>query len=163
MKGFASQAPTLLFAVLLAAAFEQAYLSLFPPYGLAYALSEAEVATLLSVLIVGNVVIQVPLGLAAERWQPRLVLIVCAALTAVGCLLQPLLMGTPLVWPLAFCLGALSVRSLHGRARRTRRPLFRSDAGRREFGVCPDVGDWKHGRAARNRRADGISGIRACR
>jgi MFS family permease len=108
VKGFASQAPTLLFAVLLAAAFEQAYLSLFPPYGLAYALSEAEVATLLSVLIVGNVVIQVPLGLAAERWQPRHVLIVCAALTAIGCLLQPLLMGTPLMWPLAFCLGALS-------------------------------------------------------
>ena len=69
---------------------------------------EAEIATLLSVLIVGNVVIQIPLGLAAERWRPRLVLIVCAALTAIGCLLQPFLMGTPLMWVLAFCLGALS-------------------------------------------------------
>ena len=70
--------------------------------------AEAEIATLLSVLIVGNVVIQVPLGLAAERWRPRLVLIVFAALTAVGCLLQPFLMGTPLIWLLVFCLGALS-------------------------------------------------------
>lgn len=108
VRSFVGRAPTLLFAVVLAAAFEQAYLSLFPPYGLAYALNEAEVATLLSVLIVGNVVIQVPLGLAAERWRPRLVLIVAAALTAIGCLSQPLVMGTPLMWALAFGLGALS-------------------------------------------------------
>jgi MFS family permease len=106
--GFIGKAPILLFAVILAAAFEQAYLSLFPPYGLSYALSEAEIAMLLSVLIVGNVVIQVPLGLAAERWRPRSVLIVISALTAIGCLLQPIVMGTPLMWALAFCLGALS-------------------------------------------------------
>ena len=106
--GFVGRAPILLFAVILAAAFEQAYLSLFPPYGLAYSLGEAEIAALLSVLIVGNVVIQVPLGLAAERWRPRLVLIIIAALTALGCLLQPFLMGTSLIWVLMFCLGALS-------------------------------------------------------
>ena len=108
VRNFVGKAPTLLFAVILAAAFEQAYLSLFPPYGLAYALSEAEIATLLSVLIVGNVVIQIPLGLAAEVWRPRIVLIVISALTAIGCLLQPVVMGTPLMWVLAFCLGALS-------------------------------------------------------
>jgi MFS family permease len=108
VKGFAVQAPMLLVAVFLAAAFEQAYLSLFPPYGLAYALDEAQISALLSVLIVGNVLIQIPLGLAAERWRPRLVLIVISALTAIGCLLQPAVMGTLLIWPLAFCLGALS-------------------------------------------------------
>ena len=105
---FVRKAPILLLAVTLAAAVEQAYLSLFPPYGLAYALREAQISALLSVLIVGNVLIQIPLGLAAERWRPRLVLIVISALTAIGCLLQPFVMGTPLMWLLAFCLGALS-------------------------------------------------------
>ena len=101
-------APALLVAVLLTAAFEQAYMSLLPVYGLRVGLDEGETAALLSVLIVGNVALQVPLGFAAERLRPKAVLIACAALAALCCLLQPLVSASPGVWPLAFFLGAFS-------------------------------------------------------
>jgi hypothetical protein len=65
-------------------------------------------SALLTVLIAGNIALQVPLGLAAERLAPRSVLLVCAAGTALGCLLLASLIGTPLQWPLAFIWGTLS-------------------------------------------------------
>lgn len=108
LGSFLPLAPTLLAAVLVAAAFEQAMLSLLPVYGSAHAMDEATLSALLTVLIVGNVALQVPLGLAAERLTARRVLIACAGGSAAGCLLLPLAMDTNLVWPLAFVLGALS-------------------------------------------------------
>jgi MFS family permease len=105
---FVALAPALLVAVFLTAAFEQAYMSLFPVYGVNVGLDEAETAGLLSVLIVGNVALQVPLGFAAERLRPRSVLVACVALAALCCLLQPIISGTPGIWLLAFFLGAFS-------------------------------------------------------
>jgi MFS family permease len=101
-------APTLLFAVFTTAAFEQGLLSLLPVYGLSYGIGERSLAALLAVLIAGNVALQVPFGLAAERWTARSVSIACALATLVGCLLLPLLIATPLVWPLCFLWGAVS-------------------------------------------------------
>jgi predicted MFS family arabinose efflux permease len=108
VRRFLPEAPVLLLAVVVASAFEQAALSLLPVYGLAYGLGEAGMAAFLTVLIAGNIALQVPLGLAAERLTPRTVLTACAAGTALGCLLLPSLIGTPLQWPLAFIWGALS-------------------------------------------------------
>ena len=42
-------------------------------------------SALLGVLIAGNIALQVPIGLAAERWSARAVLAACAAATALGC------------------------------------------------------------------------------
>jgi MFS family permease len=108
VRSFLPHAPVLLAAVLAAAAFEQAVLSLLPLYGFAHAMDETSVSALLTVLIAGNIVLQVPLGLAAERATARSVLVACAAGAALGCLLLPLSIGTSLLWPLAFVLGALS-------------------------------------------------------
>lgn len=108
MRAFLPHAPALLFAVAVIAAFEQAILSLLPVYGLAYGVREAEMSAMLGVLIAGNIALQVPLGLAAERFGPRRVMILCALATALGCLLLPFSIGTLLVWPLAFVWGALS-------------------------------------------------------
>ena len=108
LGSFLPLAPTLLAAVLVASAFEQAMLSLLPVYGSAHAMNEASVSWLLTVLIIGNVALQVPLGLAAERLTARLVLIGCAIGTALGCFVLPLSMGTAALWPLALVLGALS-------------------------------------------------------
>ena len=69
----------LLLAVVVAAAFEQMVLSLMPVYGPAHGIGETRIAALLTVFIVGNVALQVPLGLAAERWSARKILILCAA------------------------------------------------------------------------------------
>jgi len=108
IRAVVRQAPILLFAVFVTAAFEQAVLSLLPIYGLSYGIGERSLAAILAVLIAGNIALQVPLGLAAERWTARSASIACAAATVVGCLLLPLLIETPLVWPLVFLWGAVS-------------------------------------------------------
>jgi MFS family permease len=108
VRSFVPHAPVLLLAVIVTAAFEQAILSLLPVYGSAYDMAEASLSALLTVLIAGNIALQVPLGLAAERFTARIVLIACSAASALGCLLLPLLIETALVWPLAFVLGGLS-------------------------------------------------------
>jgi MFS family permease len=108
VRDVARQAPALLFAVFVTAAFEQALLSLLPVYGLSYGIGERSLSALLAVLIAGNIALQVPVGLAAERWTARTASIACALATLLGCLLLPLLMATPLVWPLFFLWGAFS-------------------------------------------------------
>lgn len=104
----ARQAPALLFAVFVTAAFEQSLLSLLPVYGLSYGIGERSLSALLAVLIAGNIALQIPVGLAAERWTARTASIACALATLLGCLLLPLLMATPLVWLLFFLWGAFS-------------------------------------------------------
>jgi len=108
IRQFIPLAPVLLFAVFVTAVLEQVSLSLLPVYGLSHGIGEREMAALLGVLIAGNVALQVPFGLAAERWSARVVLIACALATALGCLLIPFLIGTPLIWPLIFLWGATS-------------------------------------------------------
>jgi MFS family permease len=108
VRRFLPHAPVLLLAVMVASAFEQGVLSLLPIYGFGYGLGEASMSGLLTVLIAGNIALQVPLGLAADRLAPRSVLIACAVGTALGCLLLPIVIGTVLQWPLAFMWGALS-------------------------------------------------------
>jgi len=108
VRGFVRFAPTLLFAVLITAAFETAVWSLLPVYGLSYGVGETGLSALLAALIAGNIALQVPLGLAAERWTARTVSIACALATPLGCLLLPFLIDTPLVWPLFVLWGALS-------------------------------------------------------
>jgi MFS family permease len=105
---FVTHAPVLLLAVIVAAAFEQGTLSLLPIYGLRYGLGEASMSALLSVLIAGNIALQVPLGLAVDWLAPRSLLIACSVGTALGCLMLPFVIGTALQWPLVLVWGALS-------------------------------------------------------
>lgn len=108
LGGFLGLAPALLLAVFVTAAFEQAVLSLLPVYGLAYDIHERGLSALLAALIAGNVILQLPLGHAADRFSARSVSMVCALLTPLGCLLLPLLIETPFVWPLFVLWGAFS-------------------------------------------------------
>jgi MFS family permease len=108
VRGFLPHAPVLLLAVIVASAFEQGALSLLPIYGLGYGLREASMSALLAVLIAGNIALQVPLGLAADRLASRPLLIACSVGTALGCLMLPFVIGTSLQWPVAFVWGALS-------------------------------------------------------
>ena len=105
---FVPAAPLLLAAVMVAAGFEQAMLALMPVYGTDQGVSEGTVSSLLVAMIAGNVALQLPLGMLAERLTARRMLIVCAAGSAVTCLLLPLLLDAPAVWPLMFLMGAAS-------------------------------------------------------
>jgi predicted MFS family arabinose efflux permease len=106
--GFVPLAMLLLFSVVIAAGFEQAALALLPVYGTHYGISETRMSALLSVMIAGNIAMQVPLGLLAERLTARLVRLICISITVLGCILLPLLIETPLIWPMIFVWGAVS-------------------------------------------------------
>ena len=81
---------------------------MLPVYGSSYGIGERHLSALLTMLIAGNIALQVPLGLAVERWTARGASIACALATLLGCLLLPLLIATPLVWPFFFLWGAVS-------------------------------------------------------
>ena len=106
--GFIPLAWLLLFAVVVAAGFEQGILALLPVYGTSHGIAEAAMSALLAVMIAGNIALQVPLGLLAERWSARLVRLGCVIATVLGCAALPVLIETPLVWPFIFVWGALS-------------------------------------------------------
>lgn len=106
--GFLPLAWLLLFAVVVGAGFEQGVLALLPVYGTSHGIAEASMSALLAVMIAGNIALQVPLGLLAERWSARVVRFVCVAITVLGCALLPMLINSPLVWPFVFLLGAVS-------------------------------------------------------
>jgi fucose permease len=106
--GFLPLAWLLLAAVVVAAGYEQAMLSLMPVYGAASGLSEASVSALLTAFIAGNIALQIPLGLLAERLTARMMLFVCSLASAIGSALIPVLLDGFLIWPVIFVLGAVS-------------------------------------------------------
>lgn len=106
--GFLPLAWLLLFAVVAAAGFEQGVFALLPVYGTGHGIAEARMSATLSVMVAGNIALQVPLGLLAERWSARLVRFVCVAATLTGCALLPVFIKSPLVWPFVFLWGAVS-------------------------------------------------------
>jgi MFS family permease len=105
---FMPLARLLLFTVVVAAGFEQTVLALLPVYGLHFGISAFDMSALLTVMIAGNIAMQVPLGFLAERLSARLVRLACICVTASGCALLPVLIATPLIWPCLFVWGAAS-------------------------------------------------------
>ncbi|AZO12416.1 MULTISPECIES: MFS transporter [unclassified Mesorhizobium] len=106
--GFMPKAWLLLSAVVVAAGFEQAVLALLPVYGTHYGIVESHMSALLSTMIAGNIFMQVPLGLLAERLTARLVRLGCVSATILGCILLPELVDTRLIWVCVFVWGAAS-------------------------------------------------------
>lgn len=105
--GFAALAPALLFAVLVSAANQQSTYSLLPVFSAGHGLQEAVVAAMLTALSMGNILFQIPLGLLAERFGGRAMILFCAASTATCALLLPILIATPFIWPVLVVMGAV--------------------------------------------------------
>jgi MFS family permease len=105
--GFARLAPALLFAVLVSAAVQQSTYALMPVFGSAYGLPERVLAALVMALSMGNIFLQIPLGLLAERFGGRAMIIFCALATAVCAVLLALLITTPLIWLVLLVMGAV--------------------------------------------------------
>ncbi len=105
--GFWLLAPALLLAVTVSAATQQSAYSLMPVFGAGYGLVEARLAALITLLSLGNILLQVPLGLLAERFGARAMMICCAALNAVCVLSLPFLISGPLVWPVLLVMGGV--------------------------------------------------------
>jgi MFS family permease len=106
LAGVIRAAPLVMLAALVAGLVESADLTLLPLFGLRGGFGERTALLLLAVFIAGNVVLQVPIGLLADRFGRRRLLGVCALASGLGPLLLQLFFATPvLLWPLLFVWG----------------------------------------------------------
>lgn len=107
LVNFTLRAPMLVIATGMFALFDQATLALLPTYAAAYGIREQAVAFDLGVLHIGDVALQLAIGWLCDRLGPRTVLAGCAAATALGAILLPLVIQHPLtLWALLFVWGA---------------------------------------------------------
>jgi MFS family permease len=94
-------APIVMLAALVAGLVESADLTLLPLFGMRSGMDERAALLLVAVFMAGNVILQVPIGLLADRYGRRFMLGICAATSCVGPLLLQRCLGTPvLLWPL---------------------------------------------------------------
>jgi MFS family permease len=99
-------APIVMMAAAVAGLVESADLSLLPLYGLHAGLDEHTALLLVTVFLAGNVVLQFPIGLLADRVGRRRVLGLCALASTIGPLLLPFALDRgALLWPLLFVWG----------------------------------------------------------
>ena len=110
---FWTLAPALLVAVGVSAATQQSVYSLLPVFGAAYGLVPTTLAALVSTMSIGNIVLQIPLGLLAERFGARPMIVACASINMTCALLLPLVVTTAAVWPVLLVIGGGRLRRLH--------------------------------------------------
>ena len=108
LGGVVRMAPAVAAAGLLGGASEMAFFALLPVYGLRAGLSPDAALMLLTVLMIGAIVLQVPLGWLADRVDRHRLLLGMALAGAVATPLLGVVVTTPwLAWPLIFGLGGL--------------------------------------------------------
>jgi MFS family permease len=106
LAAFLPAAPTVMLAAAVAGSVEAADLTLLPLLGLHDGLDEPAALLLVTVFLAGNVALQLPIGMLADRIGRRLMLGICALVSGCGPLLLQGCIGKPLLlWPLLFCWG----------------------------------------------------------
>jgi MFS family permease/uncharacterized membrane protein HdeD (DUF308 family) len=103
-------APVAIGATLLNSALETAGMSFLPLYAMRVGWSERPATLLLSVLLLGAILLQIPIGWLGDRMDRRKLVIGLAIASAIGALVWPLAIGEPyLAYPLLFVWGGLFV------------------------------------------------------
>jgi MFS family permease len=103
---FGPKAPMLLLAVAIHAVFDGAMLSFLSVYGVRYGYDVHTAALLITALALGNVFLQIPIGMIADRSSKPGTIKVCFGVTMLALLLLPAAIATPFVWPLVLLAGA---------------------------------------------------------
>lgn len=99
-------APVAMLAALIAGLVESTDLSLLPVFGLRRGLDESTALILVTVFLVGNVLLQLPISNLADRFGRSRILAACAGVSVIGPLLLDFFMGAPWVlWPLLLLWG----------------------------------------------------------
>ena len=106
--GFAKKAPMLLFAVGMFAIIDAANLSFLPVYAVKKGFDQEWAAFTLTTFIIGNTVLQFPIGWFADHYPKRAVMVACGVAVATATALIPLAFGTLWLWPLLTIAGAAS-------------------------------------------------------
>jgi MFS family permease/uncharacterized membrane protein HdeD (DUF308 family) len=103
-------APIALAATLINAAVETAGMSFLPLYAMRVGWAEQPATLLLSVLLLGAILMQLPIGWLGDRMDRRRLVIGLGLLSAVGALIWPLVIDTPLLaYPVLFLWGGVFV------------------------------------------------------
>ena len=106
LSGALRTAPIVMLAALVAGLVESADLTLLPLFGIHAGLGEGAALLLVTVFMAGNVILQLPIGLLADRYGRKFMLGICAAASCLGPLLLQRCLNAPmLLWPLLFVWG----------------------------------------------------------
>ena len=99
-------APIVMLAALTAGLVESTDISLLPVFGLRRGLNESAALALVTVFLVGNVLLQLPISALADRFGRLRVLAFCGGTSVIGPLLLTSSLSTPwLLWPLLLLWG----------------------------------------------------------
>jgi MFS family permease len=102
---FVRRAPLLLFAVGTLTFFDAVILSFFPIFGLRSGLAVEQVTLILGVAIIGNALLQLPIGLLADKWSRMGVIVLSAVITAILAMSLIWTIDNWLIWPVMLVLG----------------------------------------------------------
>ncbi len=102
---FVRRAPLLLFAVSTLTFFDAVVLSFFPIFGLRSGLAVEQVTMILGVAIIGNALLQLPIGFLADKWSRMGVIILSAVITALLAISIIWTIDDWLIWPVMLVLG----------------------------------------------------------
>ncbi len=94
--GYVRLAPAATMAALVYGAVETGGFAILPLYGLRLGFDAQEAAGLVSLVALGNVLFQIPIGLVSDRIDRRLLLLVASLAGLVGAAALPLVAGSPL-------------------------------------------------------------------
>lgn len=107
---FLRMAPVAIGAIVLNAAVETAGLSFLALYAVGLGWAEENAAQLMSVMMVGAILLQLPIGWLGDKFDRRRLVLIFAALAAVGAALWPLVLPYPLLtYALLFVWGGVFV------------------------------------------------------
>lgn len=103
---FCRNIPAIAWAVSLFAAFEAMILTLLPVYCLRQGFTADIALLMVSTVVVGDALLQLPIGLLADRMSRRTLFSGCAVMLLITSLLVPVFIHTVLIWPLWVLFGA---------------------------------------------------------
>ena len=106
LLGFCRGLPAIAWAVALFAAFEAMILTLLPIYCLRQGFTADIALAMVSTVVVGDALLQLPIGALADRLSRRSLFTGCAVLLMLSSLAVPFLLNTLLIWPLWVIFGA---------------------------------------------------------
>lgn len=101
---FMRAAPIATWAAFCFGAMETGGFSILPVYGLRLGFDESEAATLVSLMALGGILFQVPIGMMSDRYDRRYILLVLALLGIAGaCSFSTLALISPLLFKAVLC------------------------------------------------------------
>ncbi|MEF9896915.1 MAG: MFS transporter [Pseudomonas sp.] len=104
--GFCRRLPVIAWAIALFAAFEAMILTLLPVYCLQQGFSTEIALFMVSTVVIGDALLQLPIGALADRMSRRTLFSGCAMTLLLSSLAIPVMLQTWMIWPLWVLFGA---------------------------------------------------------